>query len=209
MLREDKKKDAHQRLLTSALALFREHGVEVTTVNEITQAAGTAKGTFFNYFPTKEHVLVAYYDDLLVRALNDASERRRSTSAEARISQLLSACARAIEPDIELARALLRALFSSEIVKQSDRDIEHRLQKLLRSELEEGIEQRELRSDLELEVFVSLLLGALSTSIQDWVLDGGETDLHRTLLGKLGVLFRAARTEGRSRDHVRFRSRAQ
>jgi len=37
--------------------LFRERGFHNTTVEDITNAADVGKGTFFNYFPSKEHIL--------------------------------------------------------------------------------------------------------------------------------------------------------
>lgn len=39
------------------MKLFEKKGVFDTTVEEITEAADVAKGTFFNYFPVKEAVL--------------------------------------------------------------------------------------------------------------------------------------------------------
>ena len=43
-------KDSWLRL---ALALFRDQGYEATTIEQITERADVAKGTFFNYFPSK------------------------------------------------------------------------------------------------------------------------------------------------------------
>ena len=40
-----------------ALRLFSERGVVGTTIEDITNAADVGKGTFFNYFPSKEHIL--------------------------------------------------------------------------------------------------------------------------------------------------------
>jgi TetR/AcrR family transcriptional regulator, cholesterol catabolism regulator len=54
--RERKKEETKERILQAAFQLFRKHGVEATTVDQICECADIAKGTFFNYFPRKEEV---------------------------------------------------------------------------------------------------------------------------------------------------------
>ena len=56
-LRESKRLRTEEKIFLAAMQLFRSKGLAQTTVEEITRAAGVAKGTFFNYFPSKEHVL--------------------------------------------------------------------------------------------------------------------------------------------------------
>lgn len=55
--RERKKLETRQALLEAAVSLFHEKGCEATTVEEITERADVAKGTFFNYFSSKEALL--------------------------------------------------------------------------------------------------------------------------------------------------------
>lgn len=55
--RERKKEETRQRLLSVSLELFHEQGYSTTTVEDITERADVAKGTFFNYFPSKEALL--------------------------------------------------------------------------------------------------------------------------------------------------------
>jgi len=57
--RERKKIKTRRRLLQAALQLFRQHGYDATTVEQIAEAADVAKSTFFNYFETKETILPA------------------------------------------------------------------------------------------------------------------------------------------------------
>lgn len=57
MNREEKKRATRQNIIDCALELFAEQGYETTTVQQITERAGVAKGTFFNYFDNKEEVL--------------------------------------------------------------------------------------------------------------------------------------------------------
>jgi AcrR family transcriptional regulator len=49
--------ERRRELLDIALALFSEHGYDDTSVQDITDAAGLAKGTFYHYFATKEDLL--------------------------------------------------------------------------------------------------------------------------------------------------------
>jgi AcrR family transcriptional regulator len=51
--------ERRDELMDAAQRLFLEHGVASTTIEQITTTAGVAKGTFYLYFPSKEHVLAA------------------------------------------------------------------------------------------------------------------------------------------------------
>jgi AcrR family transcriptional regulator len=52
------------RIQQTALRLFRERGFDNTSVDEIVAEADVAKGTFFNFYPTKQAVLAGYYDEM-------------------------------------------------------------------------------------------------------------------------------------------------
>ncbi len=47
------------KLLQAALAIFRQCGYAETTVDELCQAAGVSKGSFFHYFESKEALALA------------------------------------------------------------------------------------------------------------------------------------------------------
>src|SRR5580658_9784409 len=55
--RERRHAETRERLMRAALRLFAERGFAGTSIEDITDAADVGKGTFFNYFETKEHVL--------------------------------------------------------------------------------------------------------------------------------------------------------
>src|SRR5437867_6194549 len=60
--RTRRRAEIREKLFQSALSLIMQRGLQQTTVSDITEAADVGKGTFFNYFPTKEHVLVEFYE---------------------------------------------------------------------------------------------------------------------------------------------------
>ena len=58
--RERHKAEMRDRLMGNALRLFADRGFAETTVEDITEAADVGKGTFFNYFPSKEHIFAVH-----------------------------------------------------------------------------------------------------------------------------------------------------
>ncbi|NJE13628.1 TetR/AcrR family transcriptional regulator [Thermococcus sp. LS2] len=49
--------DTREKILKAARELFAEKGYDKTTVDEIVERAGVAKGTFYNYFKSKEELI--------------------------------------------------------------------------------------------------------------------------------------------------------
>jgi AcrR family transcriptional regulator len=52
------------RIIESAIRLFGERGIDAVTVDEIAAAADVGKGTIYNYFRTKEDIVVAFMADV-------------------------------------------------------------------------------------------------------------------------------------------------
>lgn len=75
--RERRRTEIRERLFQSALRLFAERGFMETTVEDITEAADVGKGTFFNYFRTKEHVLATFGAERLA-SIERALERAKN-----------------------------------------------------------------------------------------------------------------------------------
>src|SRR4029077_7619768 len=55
--RERRRMETREKIFRAAMQLFAERGFSQTTTEDITEAADVGQGTFFNYFPTKQHVL--------------------------------------------------------------------------------------------------------------------------------------------------------
>ena len=64
------KSEKRAQFLTSALKLFVKNGVMNTSTAAIAKEAGTAAGTLFLYFPTKQQLL----DELILEIGREQSE---------------------------------------------------------------------------------------------------------------------------------------
>src|SRR3984893_8672870 len=77
--RQRRSSQIRERLFRAALDLFAQHGFADTTVEDITNAADVGKGTFFNYFPSKDHILLAF-GEMQLRKLEEMVKTARSTN---------------------------------------------------------------------------------------------------------------------------------
>jgi AcrR family transcriptional regulator len=112
-LAQNRSKQTRRRLVRAAVRLWTErgfdHGVELTTVEEIARAAGVTKGTFYFHFAHKDDILQelgwgtaeALYDE----AIRGAASRRSGLTL---LRQLLASLARRAEavPRPAVRRAL-------------------------------------------------------------------------------------------------------
>src|SRR5438094_9533034 len=76
--RQRRSAEIRERLFRAALNLFAKKGFAETTVEDITEAADVGKGTFFNYFPSKEHILLAFGEIQLGKLEAAVAEVRRT-----------------------------------------------------------------------------------------------------------------------------------
>lgn len=106
--REQGKLERKERLYEAALSLFRTQGYEATTVDQITRQAGLAKGTFFNYFSTKDAVL-RYMGAREVGRLGAATLGINGTSSSiGKLKRMMGALAASLERDHDLVCLIFR-----------------------------------------------------------------------------------------------------
>lgn len=74
---EEAKQATRQRILDTASALFKGKGFDQATTRDIAGEVGIAAGTLFNYFPTKEDIVMALVTTALTRAAEDYSKQQR------------------------------------------------------------------------------------------------------------------------------------
>lgn len=115
--RERKAAQTRLKLFRCALQLFAERGFQNVTVEDITEAADFGKGTFFNYFSSKDHVLSVMAEIQLGKvreALTEAEAGRRPIRSVLR-TLFSKVCEEPAGRSPELARAVMSAFLSSTI----------------------------------------------------------------------------------------------
>ncbi|RPJ43795.1 MAG: TetR/AcrR family transcriptional regulator, partial [Chloroflexi bacterium] len=62
-LTEDEQIARRHDIYRVSVALFLEKGFHETTMREIAQAAGMGKSTLYDYFKTKDEILISYVEN--------------------------------------------------------------------------------------------------------------------------------------------------
>ena len=164
--RQRRSAELRTRLFHAALDLFAKKGFAETTVEDITSAADVGKGTFFNYFPSKDHLLIAFGDmqlEKLQALVAEAAETNASLPAFFRTLGVRMTEEPARNPSI--VRALLQGNLSSSPVREAMRRNHLRgqalLSRLIKLSQERGEVRAELRPEEIAEVFRQTIFGTL------------------------------------------------
>lgn len=117
--RQRRAAETREKIFRTALRLFTERGFLNTSVEDITEAADVGKGTFFNYFPSKGHVLQALAE-IQIGNVAAALEDARQGADPLRIVLLRLARALSREPGKSpaLVRSLMTAFHSADSVRE-------------------------------------------------------------------------------------------
>lgn len=171
--------DRREALLRSATKLFSSKGYHLTSVQEISAAAGVATGTFYLYFPSKDAVFHAMIQKLYEQVVESVLEARAGCADEpvAKLMHSLEAALKVFASEPELARVILlqaggaRPSFTEELSA-----IHRTLSILIESDLEEGIELGHIPPQ-HVVVSARAFVGAAYELVMGWLLDGIPSDL--------------------------------
>ena len=179
-LRDAKKAQVREALYQAALEQFRSCGYEQTSIADICKAAGVAKGTFFNHFPTKAHILADWYDaamqaaDFMTRANTD------QTLKSAFLSQAQNAVIFASNEPV-LWRAKHAYAPQSDDIQRTERDTDLRVQTQAATLVKTAQERGEIRRDIEADALAALYISTVTGVIRQWLNTGESFDLKAAL----------------------------
>jgi len=100
--RERKKKETREKIFSIAMRLFRTQGFSATSVEQITKYADVGKGTFYNYFATKEAVILEF-SKLTCQDLINNGRIKSGLNTRERLKNLLQDWAEFMIKDREIA----------------------------------------------------------------------------------------------------------
>jgi AcrR family transcriptional regulator len=170
-LRERKKQRVTERIISAASELFKTCGYHPTTMDDIADKAEISRATLFNYFPTKEALLLPWGQEIMEeQILPRLRKTMKSQSTVWQVFQFLFTNMNEIQreyPDViqALVQEAVKEYHSGPI--SSERMGPHEVYIQV---IRYGQERGELRTDLPMENLVSYL-SALQMSLFFRIMD--------------------------------------
>jgi AcrR family transcriptional regulator len=189
--RERKKDETRRRIFDAAISLFRERGFDATTVDEITEKADVARGTFFNYFPRKEAVF-AYMAEAQTAALDEFVPALLNSDLTTRecLARSMEFAAEYYASDRATARLVFAEWIKRDVCAPDEAEAKGRA--FMHDLLERGRTRGELRADVDDVRATALVKGVFLATLFQWLycLEGTPehiTDLKSELRARLDL----------------------
>ncbi|HEX2322311.1 MAG TPA: TetR/AcrR family transcriptional regulator [Streptosporangiaceae bacterium] len=189
------KETTRARLVAAAAQEFARTGFERANVDAISLAAGYAKGTIYNYFPSKEELFLAVVEEASAQAATTASAPAAASARERLAAALAGFCSWAGQQD-PLARVLVReCLMGTPGLYPRVIGAEWPLTAALEAIIAEGVHDGELRGDVPADLLALALAGLTDLALaQHWASHGAKPTLAEIPALVLTLLLGPART---------------
>jgi AcrR family transcriptional regulator len=159
------------KLFEVATELLGEKGFGSTTVDEIAELAGVAKGTIYYHFDSKSELV----ETLIAEGLEPLAEQMRDAAKGASSARdALSALARVelafIRDHTAFAKLVMTELWREDRVwRETLLLLRERIGVVIREQVERGIAAGELRSDIDPQFAARALFALTATAALDWL----------------------------------------
>jgi AcrR family transcriptional regulator len=189
--RERRRGETRNRIFTVAIDLFASQGFHKTTVEQITEAADVGKGTFFNYFPSKEAIIdeMAYSTIAGLSAVADAMQQAPT------IRPLLAGIPARLAGSIGRSQIFLRSLLGTLVSNNASATHFGQIAAVARREItrvcSRGQELGELRRDRTAEQLALALQQVVWGTLLLWCI-GDESDVRDRLNSAVEIFWSGA-----------------
>ncbi len=172
--RQDKALRTRQKLVDTAESLLKSNGFNALCVEDITKAAGVAKGTFYVYFKHKEDIVSEICRGYF-KAIEDKINEMKCTNFIEKMSLYLDNFMEAVELyGINICREWIRASIDPKTAPDNTDMSKWQYDvNMLKNILNKAISNKELKKDTPVELLTHIIISELYGMMTCWCMSDG------------------------------------
>ncbi|MFI3114893.1 MAG: TetR/AcrR family transcriptional regulator [Clostridia bacterium] len=158
-MQKDKKTDKRELILNSAIEIFLEKGFENTTVTEIARHSGIGKGTVYEYFKSKDELILScvsvmldYFNKGFIEIMSKELSFREKLCEYFKHADVLTAQASGCI-SLMMKNSSQAMFFMHDMIDKQRIYIKSQLEVII----QKAIEKNEIRGDISLEALSSYI----------------------------------------------------
>jgi AcrR family transcriptional regulator len=169
-------------ILQSALELFAQRGYGAVRVEDVAQAAGVSRTTFYNHFSEREEILAALFERLLGSDHDELAPADGSPPLERVRATVHNAIRRMLDQE-QLARFVYSLPVRHESLLKPEEPTTPAVFRAIHHLIEEAVSNGEVRSDIPIDLLCIEIHAALENAMRAWA--EGRTDDPTARAGQL------------------------
>jgi len=173
--RQENALKTRQKIIDAAIALIEESGLDGLNIENITKAAGCAKGTFYVYFPHKEDIAFE-----ICRELFNRIETRIQKMTDKNVVDRLhyyfdSFMAEVQRYGINICREWIRGVIDPNKAPENMDNTKWQFDiDMLTNILNKAVQNKELKADTPVDVLANVIIAELYGMMTCWCMSDGQ-----------------------------------
>lgn len=177
MLRDERSRQTKQRIYDTSISLFEKYGFDNVKIKDICEAADVSVGSFYHFYPSKEHILLAY-SEASDEYFKELSTRLDDSDPTMMLLELVHLKINFLaHSGVETCRKTFIANMNHH--DGHSLDISHQAYASFAEVLQKGIDNHIFKADIDAWEVTGLLRLLISGLLTHWCLENGEFDVYQ------------------------------
>ncbi len=190
-LKTARARENRRKIFEAAINLFETHGFDQVTMDEIAKAAGVARSSVFNHYPSKMDILAEFFAHFTATVIEAARQTKRRTFS-GRLNALFEAAGAIAKKHRRVLSAIASLAVGHGPLAATESEADQQLMDYLTTLVERAQAAEEIRDDVKAVFLANLILALMTATLHDWVNGAFTRELGAELSARFDILMSGA-----------------
>lgn len=179
---ERKKEETRQKIVATAVRLFQQYGPDAVTMEQIAVEADIAKGTLYNYYPSRDEIISDFIQRTFTARHDGRIELLRALpDTRTRLTKILDGLLEGIDAQKDIFDRYIVSRMKNILSFQTEPAEQSGLRLLITEIVSLGQASGEIRTDMPREILEHLIEFAVMMAAKRFYIEGEQFNARQTI----------------------------